>query len=193
MRRALILAALVLMSLAPAHSFAAWGLGANLGMTLHDPAESGADNVTLIGFPSQASVFTSLRPGLRVAYAGDSSPHEAYLDVSLDHEASNGDNFTAVRLGGNYQYNFNGSSFRPYVTAGLGVFSEHANFSGSTSATSMTFGGGAGIGFPVGNQAGRLRLEARFDKLQEGKDNGEVVIGEATIMSLLFGFDLWLR
>jgi hypothetical protein len=193
MRRALILAALVLMSLAPAHSFAAWGLGANLGMTLHDPAESGADNVTLIGFPSQASVFTSLRPGLRVAYAGDSSPHEAYLDVSLDHEASHGDNFTAVRLGGNYQYNFNGSSFRPYVTAGLGVFSEHANFSGSTSATSMTFGGGAGIGFPVGNQAGRLRLEARFDKLQEGKDNGEVVIGEATIMSLLFGFDLWLR
>ncbi|HET7497602.1 MAG TPA: outer membrane beta-barrel protein [Candidatus Eisenbacteria bacterium] len=193
MRRALILAAFVLMSFVPVQAFAAWGLGANLGMTLHNPAETGSDNVTLIGFPSQASVFTSLRPGLRVGFAGDSSPHEVYLDVSLDHEASGGDSFTAVRLGGNYQYNFSGTSFRPYLTAGLGVFSEHADFSSSTSATSMTFGGGAGVGFPIGDQAGRLRLEARYDKLQEGKDNGDVVIGEAGITSLLFGFDLWLR
>lgn len=193
MRRALIPAALVLMSFVPVHAFAAWGLGANMGMTLHNPAESGSDNVTLIGVPSQASVFTSLRPGLRVGFAGDSSPHEVYLDVSLDHVASGGDSFTAVRLGGNYQYNFSGTTFRPYLTAGLGVFSEHAAFTQSTSATSMTFGGGAGVGFPVGNQAGRLRLEARFDKLQEAKDNGDVVIGEAGITSLLFGFDLWLR
>lgn len=182
------------LALAPATSWADWELGANLGVTIHDPSEPGEDNVTFIGAPSGSSVFTSLRPGLRVGASSGARTHEAYLDLGYEHISSGGGSIHSTRLAGNYQYNFPGASVRPYVTAGLGIFNESADFDiGNTGATAMTFGGGAGLGLPVSDGAGRLRFEARYDKMQEGKHLGEVVIPEAGILSFLFGFDLWIH
>jgi hypothetical protein len=64
---------------------------------------------------------------------------------------------------------------------------------GEVGATSLTFGGGFGVGFPVSNKAGRIRVEARMDKLDSADDDGITVIGEATVIQIGAGFDLWFR
>jgi len=177
---------------APAH--AGWGLGANLGLTIHDPSEDGEDSVTMIGVPTQSNLFSSLRPGLRIGFTGDRLDHEGYVDASYDRQSVDNDSFHAMRLGGNYQYNFKSAgNAHPYVTLGVGLFNVGADFGESVSATSLTFGGGLGMGFAVHDGGGRLRTEVRLDRLTEGKDSGEVIIGEATIINVLFGFDLWVK
>lgn len=180
--------------LAPVSGQAAWSLGANLGVTIHDPSDGG-DTFTLIGFPTQASAFSSLRPGFRVGYAGSKMDHEGYLDLSYDSQSADGDDLHSLRLAGNYQYNFGtAASVRPYVTLGAGIFNVgyDAGF-GSVGATAATFGGGFGMGMPVSDDRGRLRWELRYDRLQEGDDDGFTIIGEASVVSILFGFDLWMR
>ncbi|HEU4333777.1 MAG TPA: outer membrane beta-barrel protein [Candidatus Eisenbacteria bacterium] len=190
----LLLAGIALL-LAPAPAHAAWSLGANLGVTVHNPTDDGDDTVTMIGFPTQASAFSSLRPGLRIGYAGQAMTHEGYLDLSYDSQSADGDDVHAMRLAANYQYNFGAnSSVKPYVTLGAGLF----NFGydtgfGSVGATAATFGGGIGMGMPVSDDRGRLRWELRYDRLGEGEDGGIAIIGEAGIISVLFGFDLWMR
>jgi lipid A 3-O-deacylase PagL len=191
MRRVSVLAAvLATVLIAPAPALAKWSLGANLGLTVYDPTEPGSANVTMIGVPTGTSVFTSIRPGLRVGFTDEAMDHEPYLDLGFDQQSSGGESFRATRLGANYQYNFHEATVRPYVTAGAGIYGVHGP---GVSSTSLTFGGGAGIGIPVSGGAGRLRVEGRYDHLGEGKQNGSVVIDEAHVIQLSFGFDLWMR
>jgi outer membrane protein with beta-barrel domain len=189
---AVVVLASVLVAARPAA--ATWGIGANLGVTIHNP-DSAADNTTLVGIPTQASAFATIRPGMRVSYTGAAMDHEGFADLSYDSQSSGGDHINAFRLAGNYQYNFSTSGGpRPYVTAGVGLFHEGVEVgSGSVGATSMTFGGGFGVGFPVSKGSGRIRVEARIDELDEGDDDGDVVIGKATVMQIGAGFDLWFR
>jgi hypothetical protein len=174
-------------------AFATWGVGANMGFTIHNP-EGPGDDVTMFGAPTQANA-TSIRPGLRVSYTGSEMSHEGFADVSYDRQSSGGDHVSTLRFAGNYQYNFKSSgSPRPYVTFGVGMF--HEGFStggGDVGATSLTFGGGFGVGFPVSKKAGRIRVEARMDKLDSADDGGVTVIGEATVIQIGAGFDLWFR
>lgn len=175
-------------------ALATWGMGANVGVTIHNP-EGPGDDVTMFGVPTQANFISSLRPGLRVSYAGSKMDHEGFADVSYDRWSSAGDELNTLRLAGNYQYNFKTSqSYRPYVTFGIGMLHQSLGSGfGDVSATSMTFGGGAGLGFPVSQGAGRIRLEARVDKLDSADDNGVTVIGEATVIGIGAGFDLWFK
>jgi hypothetical protein len=190
MRRALIAAGLLVsVVLAPARAFSAWGLGANLGLSILNPSEIGVPNATVVGVPAQSTAFM---PGLRFSMTEGTMVHEAYVDLGYFGESSEGDHFHTMRLGGNYQYNFKGTSARPFLTAGVGIFNVGSG-AGGPHATTFTFGGGAGVGFPVSDNAGRLRLEARVDKIREGRSNGEIVIGETTAIQVLFGFDLWVR
>jgi len=177
----------------PAH--ATWGVGANLGLTIHNPDGPG-DDVTMFAIPTQANAFASIKPGLRVSYTGNvKTNHEGFLDLSYDRQSSDGDHLSTLRLAGNYQYNFTMSgSPRPYVTFGVGMFHEGFDTGGGDlGATSMTFGGGFGVGFPVSDKAGRIRVEARMDKLDNADDDGFPVIGEATVIQIGAGFDLWFK
>ena len=178
---------------------ATWGVGANLGLTIHNPDGPG-DDVTMFGIPTQANAFSSIRPGLRVSYAGGAAmKHEGFLDLSYDRQSTEGDHLSTLRLAGNYQYNFTMSgSPRPYVTFGVGMFHEGFDVEGlggdeDVGATAMTFGGGFGVGFPVSQGAGRIRAEVRMDKLDNADDDGFPVIGEATVIGIGAGFDLWFK
>jgi len=176
-------------------ALATWGVGANMGFTIHNPQGPG-DDVTMFGVPTQSNLISSIRPGLRVSYTGGSKMnHEGFLDLSYDRQSSGGESFSTFRLAGNYQYNFQmSSSPRPYVTFGVGMFHEGASEEfGDVSATAMTFGGGFGVGFPVSDKAGRIRVEARMDKLDDADDDGIPVIGEATVIGIGAGFDLWFK
>ena len=175
-------------------ALATWGVGANMGVTIHNP-EGPGDDVTMFGVPTQANALSSIRPGLRVSYTGTAMSHEGFLDLSYDRQSSGGDHLSAFRLAGNYQYNFTTSgSPRPYLTFGVGMFHEGLSAGGEElGATAMTFGGGFGVGFPVSDKAGRIRVEARMDKLDSADDNGVTVIGEATVIQIGAGFDLWFR
>ena len=190
-------AAIVLVSslALPLPASAMWSLGANLGVTIHNPSEDGDDTATLVGIPTQTSPFGTLRPGLRIGYAGEALKHEGFLDTSYDAQYIDEFDVHAMRLGANYQYNFSpGASMRPYLTAGIGILNVGGDFGfDSVGATSLTYGGGVGLGFPVSDNAGRLRVEARADRIDEGEDDGDVVIEEATVINVTFGFDLWLR
>ena len=173
---------------------AMWSLGANLGFTVHDPADPDDDGYTFVGIPTAPSAFfLTPRPGLRVGFAGEKMDHEGFLDLGYDGFYFQSDNIQAMRIGGNYQYNFGSSGMRPFVTAGVGLFRVGADSGESISATSMTYGAGAGVGFPVSQGVGRLRVEARFDKQQEADDDGNVIVDEATIWNIGFGFDLWIK
>lgn len=176
-------------------ALATWGVGANMGLTIHNPDGPG-DDVTMFGVPTQANALSSIRPGFRVSYVGGAKmTHEGFLDLSYDRQSSDGDHLSTFRLAGNYQYNFTMSgSPRPYVTFGVGMFHEGFDAGGEDlGATSMTFGGGFGVGFPVSNGAGRIRVETRMDKLDNADDDGFPVIGEATVIQIGAGFDLWFR
>ena len=179
----------------PLPASAMWSLGANLGVTIHNPSEDGDDTATLVGIPTQTSPFGSLRPGLRIGFAGEALTHEGFLDASYDAQYIDEFDVHALRLGANYQYNFSsGASMRPYLTAGVGILNVGGDFGlESVGATSLTYGGGVGLGFPVSDNAGRLRVEARADRIDEGEEDGVVLIGEATVINVTFGFDLWLR
>ena len=180
---------------APRPAAATWGIGANVGVTIHNPSEGGGDNTTLVGIPTQASVLSTIRPGMRVSYTGAAMDHEGFADLSYDSQSSGGDHINAFRLAGNYQYNFSTSGGpRPYVTAGVGIFHEGVEIgTGSVGATAVTFGGGFGVGFPVSQKSGRIRVEARMDALDHGEDNGVIVFDKATVMQIGAGFDLWFR
>jgi len=192
------LAALFALALIPVTTqpaLATWGVGANLGLTIHNP-EGPGDDVTMFSVPTQANALASIKPGLRVSYTGNvKTNHEGFLDLSYDRQSSDGDHLSTLRLAGNYQYNFQtSSSMRPYVTFGIGMFHEGFDSGGENlGATSMTFGGGFGVGFPVSNGAGRIRVETRMDKLDSADDDGIPVIGEATVIQIGAGFDLWFR
>jgi hypothetical protein len=179
--------ALLLATASPA--FADISVGTNFGFAIHHP-EDGGDNTTLVGVPSQASLVGTVRPGLRIGGAGEKRDHEGYVDLSYDGLSSNGSSVHALRIGVNYQYNFAGTSMRPFVTVGGGMY----NLGGeSVSATSSTIGGGLGFGVPVSDDHGRFRLELRMDHLNDGKDGGNVVIGAANVYQFTLGFDLWMK
>jgi hypothetical protein len=175
-------------------ALATWGLGANMGVTIHNP-EGGGGDITMFGVPTQANALSSIRPGLRVSYTGSAMSHEGFLDLSYDRQSSEGDHLSTLRLAGNYQYNFTTSgSPRPYLTFGVGMFHEGLETGfGDLGATALTFGGGFGVGFPVSDKAGRIRVEARMDKLDSADDDGITVIGEATVVQIGAGFDLWFK
>ncbi|HET9951763.1 MAG TPA: outer membrane beta-barrel protein [Candidatus Eisenbacteria bacterium] len=164
-------------------------VGTNFGVAIYSP-EEGGDNSTLIGVPSQAGLIGTIRPGLRVGGAGEKRDHEGYVDLSYDAISSNGSGIHALRIGANYQYNFGGSSTRPYLTFGGGIYNVGGE---SVSATSPTFGGGVGLGVPLSENHGRFRIEFRLDHLNEGKDGGDVVIDAANVYQFTAGFDLWMK
>lgn len=186
--RIVIASLVVFASLLATPASAMWGVGANVGGTVLDPVGSG-ESTTRIGGPS--STLSSLRPGLRLSYSLEDTGGEAFFDVGYDATWQGDESARVLRLGGNFQYNFGKGSLRPFVTAGAGIL----NIAGGElrPATSGMVGGGVGVGIPLADGAGRLRLEARADRILESKYQGNVIIGESTLYAGVLGFDLWFR
>ena len=192
--RMFVVAALFLVGKAPL-GHAEVSMGANLGFAVMDPKYG--DTWTFVDIPSNSGYFTTVRPGLRVGLTGKGRRHEAYTDLSLDyvHFNYNSNSWRSIRAALNYQFNLNGAAVGPYVTGGGGLLNTRAvdQFGGDWNATAATMGGGLGLGIPVSAAHGRVRAEARLDHIFEGKNsNGAVIIDQANVYGLVFGFDLWL-
>lgn len=194
MRRLRItLAALALVMVGTVPARADISVGTSLGLAIHDPEGSG-QSTTLIGIPSQAGVVSTVRPGFRFGTAVEDRKHEGYADITFDRQSSGGSSLHALRLGVNYQYNFDPTKSAPYVTFGGGLYNISADGGfGSAGATSGTIGGGFGLGVPVSENHGRFRVEARVDHLFEGDDGGFTLIDAANVFQLNLGFDLWMK
>ena len=101
---------------------------------------------------------------------------------------------SALRLAGNYQLQLRQGIAAPVRD----VRGRHIPCEGFSTrwrrggATALTFGGGFGVGFPVSDMAGGS-VEARMDKLDHADDGGVTVIGEATVIQIGAGFDLWFQ
>ena len=172
-----------------------WSVGANLGFDIFSPSSRyGEDNITEFAWPS-----SGVTPGLRFGFTREKPNHEVFLDTGLKYSSTkNAKTNRAFTATANYQYNFSkGGSAAPYLTAGGGLElvgekdeTDPDNVS-DVSAISGVFGGGVGVRHKMGNGHGTLRAEVRFDRLTEGADQDQVIIREANIFSIKFGFDLW--
>jgi len=159
-----------------------WGVGTNLGVSIFSPDSKYTDekSVTTFGWPSG---------GLRLSFAGEKPMHEVYFESSLVYLTSDGASIYTFRPSLNYQFNFDmKGAMIPYVTAGAGLTMLGASGGGdSESASAAFYGGGVGIQSWMGNKAGRLRAEVRYD-LQSENTKGIMKGGE---FGLKLGFDLW--
>jgi hypothetical protein len=158
-------------------------LGAELGLSFLNPTEGG-DGQTVLSWPNNV---LSYLPGFRLGIlAGQSMKHHVYLNTGFIN-ISDGGSFHVLSLTGNYQYAFpTKGTTSPYLTAGLGLVNVGGDGEG---ATSPMYGGGVGARFEVAEGHGALHLEARFDHVGEG----DTIIDPADIISIQFGFDLWVQ
>ena len=159
-----------------------WGVGANLGVGIFTPDSKyeGEKSVTSFGWPMG---------GIRFSFAGEKPMHEVYFESALVYMSSDGSSLYTFKPSLNYQFNFDmKGSATPYVTAGVGLNMIGASGGDdSESASAAFYGGGLGIQHWMGNKAGRLRAEVRYD-LQSENTKGIMKGGE---FGLKLGFDLW--
>lgn len=166
-------------------AFASLSLGSNLGVVLANP-EFG-DNTVAVGVPSGAGTFPLLEPGLRIGFKGEGSAVEGYFDTGFILVSSGGATAHSLEATANFQDNFRPESdASAYLTAGAGfVNTGNSGDPYFSSTTNFLFGGGLGLWRKVGNDNGRVRVEARYDRLA-GDDN-------AGLIGLKLGFDLWMN
>jgi len=131
---------------------------------------------------------------MRLGVTGGTRTSEGYLDLGV--LFLDGDDVSRRDLQASLHYQRNLAPERPttlYFTAGGGVVhrAEDTPLS-SAGATSATFGGGVGVRNEVSNGFGSLRVEARVDRIEEGRSGGQVLISRAFVYALKVGFDLWL-
>lgn len=165
-------------------------IGANYGITIYHPKVG--DNTTIIGFP--ASVLT-FQPGIRMGVSDDKMQNELYFDTGFSLLSGSGGVHT-FEVTANYLRALTPEKLSsPYVTAGIGAFlaGTDAGFGGNTSAVSAVFGAGLGLRAKLENGHGAIRVEARVDRITEGKDRGAEVISSATLFGVKGGFDLFLK
>jgi len=190
------LVSLLVLASPPAHAATNWSLGANLGFSFVNPDQG--DNLMIFAWPANADAF---QPGIRIGMVKEKSPTEFYIDTGLSIFDGGSSSSSAFELTGNFQYNFDAEAAKttsPYVTAGIGIVT--ASFdSGSGSggfdvgATSAIFGFGGGLRHRVAGGHGTIRTELRYDRVTEGDDGSVVVIDDAGIIGIKFGFDLWMK
>jgi hypothetical protein len=158
-------------------------LGADLGLSFLHSTQGGEDR-TVLAWPSNVS---SYLPGFRIGIlAGRSMEHQVCLKTGFI-SISDGGSFHIMSFTGNYQYAFPmEGTVSPYLTAGLGLINVGGDGEGET--TPM-YGGGVGARFLVAESHGALHVEARFDHVSEGN----TTIDSANIVSIQFGFDLWVQ
>ena len=199
-RLALPVLLLVLLAVVPAAPAAAinWGIGADFGYSIFMPDYDDAENFSSISIPFNAApvmgeIAIPAVGGLRLSFAGEKPTHEVWLGTSVARMSVEDFSLMTMQLSGNYQFNFaTQGAFKPYLTAGVGMF--RVGFSDadeSESAMSTYFGGGAGVAHKMGT--GRLRGEVRYDMVAEGTfdDSDYPVIPKGSGINLKFGFDLW--
>lgn len=188
---AMLLASIALLSVPPAHAMN-WSLGANLGLSVEMP-EDGSD-VTVLEWPYKGVV----PAGLRLGFANEGSPHEIYFDNEFGWFDSDDVSGHSLSLTANLLYALSPGITAPYLTGGLGFVNVGSHIETgfgdfSASATSITLGLGVGLRHRLANGHGAVRGEVRYDRLTEGEDHDVVVIDEAGVLSLKFGFDLWMK
>lgn len=163
--------------------------GANWGLTIHHI--QGGDNTTIIGIPAEVSSF---QPGIRIGVSDEKMRNELYFDTGFS-LLSGGGSLHTIEVTANYQYTFPSEKLSsPYLTVGAGAISEGVDVGfGSVSAVSAVFGAGVGVRTRLQNDHGAFRVEARVDRITEGKDGVNVLIDKATLYGIKAGFDLWLK
>ena len=162
---------------------ASWSLGTQLGIAyLSTAANEGTS--TAVAFPSNALTY---EPGLRVALGNDRHSRDLMLDTGwflLDEAGSKLSLFVAMA---SYQHVFRTQwDWSPFANAGAGVYREDA---ATVTHTSGRYGAGIGVRHVVREDHGALRLEARYDHLNENRESGRPTLAT---WGLRFGFDLWL-
>jgi hypothetical protein len=158
-------------------------LGADLGLSFLHPTQGGEDQ-TILSWPNNV---VSYLPGFRMGVlAGRSLEHHilvrtGYLSIS------DGGSLHILSLTGSYEYAFpSPGTISPYLTAGFGFVNVSGDGEG---ATAPTYGGGIGGRFQVAEGHGALHVEARFDHVGEG----DTTIEPVNLLSIQFGFDLWMQ
>jgi hypothetical protein len=192
---------LVLLAMIPAAQarVVKWGIGADLGYNVFMPSSDYEkwENINAFGWPmGGSSPEAPTFGGLRVVFQGENPAREVWLGTSLALLSSGGVHFNRFQLTANYQYNFPAEGrTRPYVTGGAGLtgMGHGSEGHGGRSAMGALFGVGAGIAYRVGDGAGRLRAEIRYDRLTEGKDDGSILIPKGGNLGIRLGFDLWVK
>jgi hypothetical protein len=194
---ALLLVLLAMIPAAPALAVE-WGIGADLGYNVFMPSSDYEQwrNINAFGWPmGGTSPEAPTYGGLRVVFRGEKPTREIWLGTSLALFSMGGVHANRFQLTANYQYNFpTEGRTRPYVTGGAGLTGLSQGSKGhGKSATGALFGVGAGVAYSVGDGAGRLRAEIRYDRLTEGKDDGTILIPKGGNLGIRLGFDLWVK
>ncbi len=189
------LAAACLLILLPGTSAAELSLGANLGLTVYKFSND-KHVTTLIEWPASAA---SMQPGLRVGFRPSGSHHEVYLNTGLEYESRQGSDAHEFEATANYQYSLSpDAGVTPYATAGGGLISQTLEYpyydyygyvESVRTATLGVYGGGLGVAFRVANGAGRLRAEARYDRVPKG----DRIYYSTGLFGIRLGFDLWMK
>jgi hypothetical protein len=186
---AALLAALLLTLWSEPAGAARWSLGTNYGFAVLRPDEG--SSTTVFDWPGSALGF---QPGMRLGVTGGGRFSEAYLDAGvffLDGEEGSRRDLQASL---NYQRNLAPESQTSlYFTAGGGIVHRAEDEAASSaSATAASFGGGVGVRNEISNGFGSLRVEARVDRILEGRDGDTIVVPRSVVFALKVGFDLWL-
>jgi len=164
-----------------------FGLGANVGFSAHNP-EGGGDDTQILGWPGNVLGY---QPGIRFSYTGEARTHEGFLDTGFYRLSGGGESASFTILSGNYQYNFaTDERTRPFLTAGAGLYwmSFGSDFGGDEDDTTFLWGGGLGLRHWVSENHGAIRVEARYDLIEEG----DTMIGAAGVFTFRLGFDMWM-
>lgn len=183
------LAALLLALWSEPAGAARWSLGTNYGFAVLRPDQGGS--TTVFDWPGSALGF---QPGMRLGVTGGGRFSEGYLDVGVFFLDGDGGSRRDLQASLNYQRNLAPESQTSlYFTAGGGIVHRAEDEAASSAAaTAGSFGGGVGVRNEVSNGFGSLRVEARVDRILEGRDGGSVVVPRSVVFALKVGFDLWL-
>lgn len=161
-------------------------LGANFGLTTVFPSRGPAH--TQLDWPYPNSFWLdgtpAVRPGIRFGFTGGAGHHEGYIDSSFALYMPAGAHVGVFT--GNYQYNFAGRANTFFVTGGAGP----VIYGNGQDAERVLFmlGGGVGLRQRFSGGYGTFREELRFDFIPASPRFPQVVM-----LSLKFGFDLWIR
>jgi hypothetical protein len=159
----------------------------NLGLGYAIPSGTGAKGGVLVHSEPGYRVSDQLLVGLRMEFAGMVRGYSEGIESDID-----------VSFAGSYaltgQYYFNNNGFRPFVGAGVGIFSL-ASVSALTTEDGDVYAGASGskIGFfpRVGFDAGHFNLALEYNLVGNSKleslSGAESITSKNSYMSIKFG------
>jgi opacity protein-like surface antigen len=193
-----VLAATVIASLAGGGAARAEvALGASFGYThISYPDEHGFSN-DVVGIPGSAEWG---QPAIRVGYLAPGGMWDLNADIGFASRASNPDyHESSLQVLPQVQVNIPVQGrFHPFVNAGVGLsrVSTALWATETITGTRPVFGVGAGVRRSVSDHHGLMRLELRYDHLQEWKKRIDTFTTLTRLasdqLSVKLGFDLLL-